>query len=78
MSFFSGHGDADEVRPGGGELVDLGDAGVDVVGVAGGHRLDGDRRIAADADEAVCGVAERQPVASCGVESCQVKAIVAV
>ena len=50
--------DADDVRAGGGELVDLGDALVDFVRVAGGHRLDGDRRVAADGDEAVGGVAD--------------------
>jgi hypothetical protein len=39
-----GDGDADDVRPGRGELVDLRDALVDVVRVAGGHGLDGDGR----------------------------------
>src|SRR5690606_17011926 len=38
-----GDGDADDVRARGGELVDLGDTPGDVVGVAAGHGLDGDR-----------------------------------
>ncbi len=53
-----GHRHADDVRPGGGEPVDLGDARVDVVGVAGGHRLDGHRRVAADADDSGALVAD--------------------
>lgn len=40
--FLFGDGDADDVRTRGGELVDLGDAFVDVVGVPSGHGLDGD------------------------------------
>ena len=46
--------DADDIRPGGGELLDLGDAFVDFVRIAGGHGLDGNRRIPADAHETVC------------------------
>ena len=53
VSFFSGTATRTRSAPGGGELVDLGDARVDVVGVAGGHRLHRHRRVAADADEAV-------------------------
>jgi len=41
--FFLWDGDPHDVGTGGGEFVDLGDAFVDVVGVAGGHGLDGDR-----------------------------------
>jgi len=40
--FFLWDGDPHDVSTGGGEFVDLGDAFVDVVGVAGGHGLDGD------------------------------------
>jgi hypothetical protein len=59
-----GDGDADDVRAGGGELVDLRDALVDVVGVPGGHGLDGDGGIAPDADDAGGVVAEAD--LSCG------------
>ena len=38
--------------------MNLGDAFIDVVGVAGGHGLDGDGGVAADADEAVGFVAD--------------------
>ncbi len=55
---FFGDGDAHDVGAGGGELVNLGDAFIDVPGVAGGHGLDGDGGVAADADEAVGFVAE--------------------
>jgi hypothetical protein len=51
--FFLRDGDADEVGAGGGELVDLGDAFIDFVGVTGGHGLDGDGGVAADGDETV-------------------------
>ena len=47
------HRHTDELGPGRGELVDLGHARVDVIGVAGRHRLDGDRGVAADLDVAV-------------------------
>ena len=43
-----GDGDADDVAAGFLELVELGDRGVDVLGDRGAHRLDGDRRVAAD------------------------------
>jgi hypothetical protein len=59
-----GHGDADEVGAGGGELVDLGHARVDVVRVAAGHGLDADGCVAADPDGADAAVAERD--LSCG------------
>ena len=44
------HGDADDVAAGFLELVELCDGGVDVLGDRGAHRLDGDRRVAADLD----------------------------
>jgi hypothetical protein len=40
--FFLRHSDADDVCTGGDELVDLADAGIDIVGVATGHGLDAD------------------------------------
>jgi len=63
--FFLGHGDTDDVRPGGSEPVDFSHTCVDVVGVASGHGLDGDGRgggavgAAADFDDADAVVAER-------------------
>ena len=50
--FAFGDGDADDVGATLGEFVDFGDAFVDVVGVAGGHGLDGDGGVAADEDVA--------------------------
>src|SRR5205807_8609786 len=44
------HGDADDLAPGRLEGLDLRDGGLDIAGVGGGHRLDGDRRPAADLD----------------------------
>ncbi len=43
-------GDADDIRSRGGEPIDFRYTGVDVVGVAGRHGLDGNRGIAADRD----------------------------
>ena len=51
--------DPDDVRAGVGELRDLGEAGVDVVGVARGHRLDGGQGVSADRSRADAVVAER-------------------
>ena len=45
-------GDADDVGAGCVQLVDFGDARVDVVGVTGGHRLHGDGGVPADGDVA--------------------------
>ena len=44
----AGHGDPDDVAAGGGQLGDLLQRGVDVGGQRRGHRLDADRRPAAD------------------------------
>src|SRR5690554_6184071 len=46
-SLHAGHGHTHEVCPGGGEVFDLRDGGLDVAGIGIGHRLDADRRIAA-------------------------------
>src|SRR5690606_33294624 len=47
-----GAGDADDVGPGGLERADLVDGRPGVGGGGVGHRLDGDRRVAADLDRA--------------------------
>ena len=52
------YGDAHEVGAGGGEFVNFRHALVDFPGIAGRHRLDADRGVAADADPAVGLVAE--------------------
>ena len=43
-----GHGDTHDLAPGLLESVDLGDRGLDIVGVGRGHRLHPDRVVAAD------------------------------
>jgi hypothetical protein len=52
--------DPDDVRAGVGELRDLGEAGVDVVGVARGHRLDRGQGVSADGHASHAVVAERE------------------
>src|SRR6266542_3955504 len=56
--FLFGNCDTDDVGAGGGELVNLGDALVDLMRVARGHGLDGDGGVAADGDETVALIAE--------------------
>ena len=51
-SYGVGHGDADDLAAGGGQLGDLLERGVDVGGDRGGHRLHADRGAAADEDAA--------------------------
>src|SRR5690606_16418103 len=58
-----GDSDANDMGAGGGETVDLGDAFVDVVGVAGGHGLDDDGGGAAGVGR---GVGRGVGVAVCG------------
>ncbi len=50
--FAFGYGDADDVGTGLIEFVDFGDAFVDVIGIAGGHGLDGNGGVSADANVA--------------------------
>ena len=57
LAFRDGH--ADDLGAGGGQFVDFGHAGVDVVGIASGHGLNGDGRIAADGDDSVQLVAHK-------------------